>query len=255
MTTPHWPRGRWQDSGGEAFWLWFVFGDFAADLRIDAQRYRTGPPPTGVEAVRYRNAALAQWDGYPLAGTLGAIFEEENPRLLDAARKSTECWMLRGSLRDPADLDGLRNMIGTISALCDQGAVAVVDPQMLSLFAADEWQRRYFARDAFHARDHVLILADTDPADASRMRVHTRGLRKFARADLDIRNVPPALTQHAGELAQGFVEFQCDGGVVADGHAVALGDDGQQLVATLIDDAGDADFNNRHLRLRWPERD
>lgn len=253
MSTPHWPRSRWQDSGTQAFWLWFVFGDFAPDLRIDAQRYRTGTPPAGVEAVRYRNAALAQWPGYPLAGSLGAILAEDNPSLLDAARQAGECWLLRGSVQDPADLDGLRGLIGTIAALCDQGGVAVVDPQMLSLFGAAPWRQRYFARDAFQARDHVLILADADPDEATRMRVHTRGLRKFARPDLDIRNVPAALVNHAGELAQGFVEFQCDGGVIADGHVVELGDAGAQLVARLAPDMADADFNNRHLTLRWPD--
>ena len=254
MTAPHWPRSQWHDSGEEALLLWFVFGDFAPDLRIDAQRYRTGMPPAGVEAVRYRNAALAQWDGYPLDGTLGAIFADENPCLLAAARAAGECWLLRGNVADPADLDGRRNLIGTIAALCDQGGVAVVDPQMLSLFPASEWLQRYFARDAFEARDHVLILADADPDDAARMRVHTRGLRKFARPDIDLRNVPPALANHAGELAQGFVQFQCDGGIIADGHAVALGSDGgAQLVARLSDDSADADFNNRHLTLRWPD--
>ncbi|MBZ0221477.1 MAG: hypothetical protein IT467_03800 [Dokdonella sp.] len=253
METPHWPRERWQDSGDEAFLLWFVFGDFDADFRIDAQRFRTRGLPPGIEAVRYRNAALAQWEGYPLAGTLGAIFEDEEPKLLDKARRAGECWMLRGNLHDPADLDGLRDLVGTIAGLCDGGGVAVVDPQMLTMFSAREWQARFFANDAFHARDHVLILRDGDDEQVGRIRVHTRGLRKFARPDLDVRNVPAALAGQAGELVLGFVEFQCAGGIITDGHEIEIEGKSQRVIAHLSGSLDDADFNNRHLALHWPD--
>ncbi len=253
MTAPHWPRPQWQDSGDEAFWLWFVFGDFAADFRIDAERYRVRGLPDGIEAVRYRNAALAQWDGYPLAGTLGNVFWDEDARLLEQARRADECFMLRGSLRDPADLDGLRDLTGTIAALCDAGGIAVVDPQTLSMHSANQWHTRFFAADAFNARDHVLILCDADDEHPDRLRVHTRGLRKFARPDIDLRNVPAALSAAAGELAQGFVDFQCAGGVVADGHTVAIDGVAQPLVVRRSGSFDDADFNNRHLALRWPD--
>lgn len=253
MDAPHWPRQRWQDSGDDAFLLWFVFGDFDADLRIDAERYRTRGLPAGIEVVRYKNDALAKWDGYPLAGTLGNLFWDENARLLEQARRAGECYLLRGTLHDPADHDALRDLVGTIQALCDAGGIAVVDPQTLSMYSAEEWRRRFFAPDSFAARDHVLILCDADADNASRMRVHTRGLRKFARPDIDIRNVPPALAAHAGELTQGFVEFQCDGGIVADGHAVQVEGAPQGIVARLSGAFDDGDFNNRHLALRWPD--
>ncbi|MBX3687885.1 hypothetical protein [Dokdonella sp.] len=253
METPHWPRARWQDSGDEAFWLWFVFGDFDANLRIDAQRFRTRGLPAGVEAVLYDNAALARWDGYPLDGTLGAIFADEQPELLEQARRAGQCWLLRGSLTDPADLDALRDMVGSITALCNGGGVAVVDPQMLSLFSARDWQSRYFTRDTFHARDHVLILCDGDDGHEGRVRVHTRGLRKFARPDIDLRNVPAEQAGQAGELTLGFVEFQCEGGLVADGHAIEIEGNPQRIVAHLSGSTSDADFNNRHLTLRWPD--
>ena len=33
--TAQWPRPQWQDSGGQAFLLWFVFGDFEPGFTID----------------------------------------------------------------------------------------------------------------------------------------------------------------------------------------------------------------------------
>lgn len=253
MDAAQWPRAQWHDSGEDALWLWFVFGDFATDFKIDAQRWRTRGLPAGIDAVRYQNAALAKWDGYPLAGTLGNILWDEDAVLLERARRAEQCWMLRGSLHDPVDLDGLRDVIGSIAAMCDGGGIAVVDPQMLTMFSARDWQSRYFAGDTFHARDHVLILRDGDAGSQGRLRVHTRGLRKFARPDIDIRNVPAPLAGQAGELALSLVQFQCEGGIVADGHAIEVEGNPQHIVARLSGSLTDADFNNRHLALRWPD--
>ena len=253
MSAPAWPRPQWRDGGDDAFLLWFVFGDFDPDLRIDAQKYRTRGLPAGVEAVRYSNRALERWDGYPLAGTLGRLLWDEDARLFERAKSAGECWMLRGALHDPPDLDVLRDVTGSIAALCDGGGGAVVDPQILSMFDAAEWRRRYFARDAFVARDHVLILCDEDEQRAGRVRVHTRGLRKFARPDLDVRNVPPDAANIAGELAARFVEFQCAGGLVADGYAIEVDGVPDGLVARLVGTLDDPAFNNRHLALHWPD--
>jgi hypothetical protein len=128
--TVQWPRAQWQDGGGQAFLLWFVFGDFEPGFTIDAPKYRTRGTPPGIEVVRYSNRALERWDGYPLAGTLGRVLWDEDARLFERAKKAGECMMLRGAIADPPDLDALRDLIGTITALTDLGGIAVVDPQM-----------------------------------------------------------------------------------------------------------------------------
>lgn len=252
MSGPHWTRPQWTDSGEQAFLLWFVFGDFDADFKIDAERYRTRGTPTGIEVVRYVNRELEKWDGYPLAGTLGRVLYDENSRLFEQAKKSAECVMVRGAIADPGDLDAMRDLVGTITALTDLGGVAVIDPQILSMFDAGEWRRRFFADDAFHAREHVLILCSEDEQHAGRLHVHTRGLRKFARPDISIRNVPPAAANVAGELAERFAEFQARGGVVDENREVEVDGAPEGMRAQLVGEFDDAEFNNRHLALRWP---
>jgi hypothetical protein len=250
---PAWPRPQWRDSGAQALLLWFVFGDFDAEFRIDAPRYRTRGTPPGVDVVRYANRNLARWEGYPLGGTLGRLLREENPRLFERACKAGECVMLRGSVSDPPDLDGLRDLIGTIAAMTDLGAIAIVDPQTLSMTEGGEWRARYFDKDVFAARDHVLILAKDDERNAGRVHVHTRGLRKFARADISLRNVPKEMMALAGQLAERFVEFQALGGIVEDGREIELeGAPGTMRVrrAGALDDP---EFNNVHLAMRWPD--
>ncbi|MET0226250.1 MAG: hypothetical protein ABW187_07410 [Dokdonella sp.] len=253
MSEPNWPRTHWRDSGDEAFMLWFVFGDFETDFRIDAPTYRTRGTPSGIDVVRYANRELAKWDGYPLAGTLGRVLYDENAQLFERAKKAGECVMLRGSLADADDLDALRDLLGTITALTDLGGIAVVDPQTLSMYAAAEWRRRYFAADTFHARDHVLILCNEDTRNDGRLHVHTRGLRKFARPDLSIRNVPAAAAGSAGELAEGFVEFQALGGIVEDGREVEIEGAPSGMAIRHAGAFDDDEFNNRHLALRWPD--
>lgn len=253
MSAVNWPRPQWRDSGEQAFVLWFVFGDFDKDFHIDALKYRTRGTPAGVEVVRYVNRELEKWDGYPLAGTLGRVLYAENSRLFERAKKAAECVMLRGTFADPSDLDSLRDLVGTITALNDLGGIAVVDPQTLTMFDADQWRRKFFARDAFSARDHVLILCDEDEDHAGRLHVHTRGMRKFARPDLGVRNVPPAAANVAGELVERFVDFQAAGGVVEDGYAIEIQGAPKGMVLHHAGALDDPHFNNRHLALRWPD--
>jgi hypothetical protein len=253
MSEASWPRTQWKDSGDPAFLLWFVFGDFPADFQIDSERYRTRGTPAGVEIVRYRNRELVKWDGYPLAGTLGNLLYGENSKLFERAKRSADCIMLRGSVADSSDLDALRDLVGTINALTDLGAVAIVDPQTLSMFSAKEWRQRFLGDDVFVVRDHVLILCTEDERNAGRVHVHTRGLRKFARPDVSIRNVLPNAAEIAGQLADHFVTFQADGGIVDDGYAIETQGAPANMTVRHAGALDDDAFNNRHLALRWPD--
>jgi hypothetical protein len=253
MSDAHWPRPQWQDSSDQAFLLWFVFGELDTNLQIDAVKYRTRGTPAGFEVVRYANKTLANWEGYPLAGTLGRVLWDENASLFERAKSARDCVMLRGAIADPSDLDVLRDLVGSIAALCDSGAVAVVDPQTLSMLAAPQWRERFFDGDAVDPRDHVLILCDADEEAAGRMHVHTRGMRKFARPDIGIRNVPSAVANVAGELAERFVHFQALGGIVADGRVLEIDGAPSGMTVRHAGAIDDPAFNNRHLALRWPD--
>lgn len=251
MSAPAWPRPGWRDGGDEAFLLWFVFGSFDPGFVIDAHRYRTRGTPPGIDVVRYENQALAHWDGYPLAGTLGRLLWEEDARLFERAKSARDCTMLRGSIADPPDLDALRDLVGTITALIDGGGVAVVDPQILSMFDAAQWHER-FDEDAFHTRDHVLIMCSEDERNEGRSWVHTRGLRKFARPDVSIRNVPAAAIEVAGELAERFADFQARGGVVDEGREIEVSGVPRGMTVRVFGAPDDPEFNNRHIALDWP---
>jgi hypothetical protein len=253
MTDPGWPRPEWRDSGAKALYVWFVFGDFPDDLRIDAARYRTRGTPAGVDVMRYAHASIRAWEGYPLGGTMGKLFKGENEARFVRALATRDCLMLRGEIADRADLDDLRDLIGAITALVDLGGVAVVDPQMLSLFDPDEWRTRFFGSGEFITRDHVAIFASEDETAFGRRWIHTRGMRKFARPDIGIWNVPPAHAGHAGQLAERFADFQARGGIVEDGHEIAIDGLPSNLRVHHSGSLEDPEFNNVHLAIRWPD--
>lgn len=246
-----WPRPQWTDTGQDAVVLWFVFGDFEPELPVDGTKYRTRGVPAGIEFSRYRNADLAEWPGYPLDGALGRLLRDEEPARVAEAAAASECLMLRGNLRDPHDLDYLRDAIGLVTALVDLGGVAVVDPQMLSIFGRDAWRRHFFAADRLEPRDHVLILCNEDETHAGRLHVHTRGMRKFARPDISVRNVPADAANAAGQLVERFVTFEALGGTVDEGYEVAL-DDAHSMRVVHAGGLDDPAFNNVHFELTWP---
>ncbi len=253
MTGSAWPRPAWRDSGARALVQWYVFGAFEPELHVSGPQYRTRGTPAGAEVVRYPHEAIKSWSGYPLAGTLGRLFAGENRRLFERAGLARECLILRGDFADPADLDYLRDLVGTVTALVDLGGVAVVDPQMLSMFDPGEWRRRFFESEAFVARNHIAILSSDDDTAPGRRRIHTRGMRKFARPDIGIRNVPAEYAAHAGQLAQRFAEFQALGGIVEDGREIVLEGLSANMRARHAGSLGDPEFNNVHLAIRWPD--
>jgi len=253
VSAPHWPRPQWRDSGAKALFLWFVFGDFADDFRIDAASYRTRGTPAGVDVMRYAHAAIRAWDGYPLGGTMGKLFEGENEMLFARALATNDCLMLRGEIADPADLDALRDVVGTITALVDLGGTAVVDPQMLSMFGATEWRARFFESGEFVSRDHVAILASEDAGAYNRRWIHTRGMRKFARPDIGIWNVPAEYAGHAGQLTERFADFQALGGIVEEGREIVIDGLPANLRVRHAGSLEDPEFNNVHLAIRWPD--
>jgi hypothetical protein len=253
MTTPHWPRPQWSDSGSRALYVWFLFGEFAEDLSVDARRYRTRGAPDGVDVMRYTHDALRGWEGYPLGAAMGDVLKNDSAATFERALAMRDVIMVRGEIADPADLDPLRDLIGLVTALVDTGGVAIVDPQILSIFDPAAWHARFFASDTFTSRDHVVILASDDETSPGRQWVHTRGMRKFARRDIGIRNVMPEHAGHAGHLAQRFVDFQALGGIVEDGREIEVEGLPSNMRVEYAGSLEDPEFNNVHLAIRWPD--
>lgn len=248
-----WPRPYWHAGGGQALLHFYVFGKFPPELVIPTARFHNASLPAGVGLERFQNAVLRKWDGYPLFGELGATLRGDNPETFAAARVAPEVLVVRGELEDAATLDYLRDTLGVLAALLDIGATSILDPQMLQLFNAAEWREHYLVKGGAPLRHHVLILLDPDAEHPGRSWVHTRGMRKFARPDISITNVPKREVDRAGMLCERLVELQALGAHLDAGQALEVDGLPAGLVAQPGGETGDPRFNNTHVTLRWPK--
>jgi hypothetical protein len=230
--------------------VYFVFGEFPAEPKLDLTAHGSHGLPTGVEILRIPKDRLAHWQGHPLRGALGEILREGNPAAFEVARKAPECLMLRGELTDTGSLAYLRDTLGVVSALLDAGGVAVVDPQILEMFSADDWRARHAGDAIAVPRNHVLVLCQDDVDGMAWIK--TRGMRKFARPDISIRRVPRAEVQRAGAVAARLAGLQARGMRFGDGSVVDVEGLPGGLKIKRGGSPDDPEFNNTHLEMTWP---
>jgi hypothetical protein len=162
-----------------------------------------------------------------------------------------EVMVVRGTLEDSPATGYLRDTLGVLAGLLDTGGVAILDPQILSLLDADGWRRHYLVRDGAPIRHHLLILCDGEVAPG-RSWIRTRGMRKFGRPDISIRDVPDAAIDRAGALCEQMAELQALGAHFTDGQVLEGEGMPAGLVAKLGGGLDDPQFNNTRVEFRWP---
>jgi hypothetical protein len=247
---PAWQRPHWQPSDEEIIVQFYVFGDFQP-IRVPSEQYGSDGLPEEVELSSHYHASLREWEGYPLKGPLGELFKNDAPEAFEKAIAAPQVLVLRGRFKDSADTGYLRDTFGVIAGLLDIGGVAVLDPQILTLFSADEWRKRYLIKDGAPLRHHVLILRDEEE-DSDRLWIHTRGLRKFGRPDISLRDVPAQELDRAGALCQRLVELQALGAHFKQGQALEVDGVFGGLTAELGGGYDDPQFNNTYVAFYWP---
>ncbi|GFZ90893.1 hypothetical protein [Dyella caseinilytica] len=247
---PAWQRPHWQPSDEEIIVQFYVFGDFQP-IRVPSEPYGSDGLPEEVELTSHHHSALREWEGYPLKGSLGELFKDDAPEAFEKAIAAPQVLVLRGRFKDSADTGYLRDTLGVIAGLLDMGGVAVLDPQILTLFSADEWRKRYLIKDGAPLRHHVLILRDEE-GDSDRLWIHTRGLRKFGRPDISLHDVPAQELDRAGALCQRLVELQALGAHFKQGQALEVDGILGGLTAELGGGYSDPQFNNTYVAFYWP---
>ncbi|MHC1481007.1 hypothetical protein ACYJW8_12185 [Frateuria aurantia] len=248
---PAWQRPHWQSSEEEIVVQYFVYGAFGSG-RAPSQDYGSPGLPKTVSLSSHRQADLATWDGNPLKGPLGRVLERDDPQAYKLASEAPQVLILHGRFADQKDTGYLRDTFGVLAALLDVGGTAIVDPQLLSVYSAESWRRRYLIKDGAPIRHHLLILRDNDH-DEDRHWVHTRGMRLFGRPDLSIRNVPDSALDRAGLLVERLAQLQALGAHLDEGQSVEVDGLADGLVAHLGGSFEHPQFNNRFVEFHWPD--
>lgn len=252
MSAADWARPHFVRTDRKAFLLYWVHGAFAPDLEIDARRFRTRGLPAGVSGQVFLHDSVRGTPSDPLSGDLGALLRAKAPETFAAATAAPHAMLIRGELDDPGDLGHLRDTIGFVACLLANGGVSALDVQSLALRSPAQWEAEVFAPDAPKASSEVVMLRSADERHPGRAWLHTRGLRKFARPDLSIRNVPPDSAFNAQLLLERAADYLIAGGVFEDGREVRMSVAPPGLVPRTVGEDDDPDFNNRHTELVWP---
>jgi hypothetical protein len=250
ITFPAWQRPHWQASDEEILLQFYVFGKFDA-VRVPSAAYGSPGLPAGIEAVSHYHSALRQWEGYPLKGATGRMFKADAPDAYQRALDAPEVMVVRGTLKDSPATGYLRDTLGVLAGMLDIGGTAILDPQILSLMDADAWRAKYLIRDGAPIRNHLLILRDGE-STPDHSWIHTRGMRKFGRPDISIRNVPDRALDRAGMLCERLVELEALGAYFTEGQTLDIEGVPGGVLVHLGGGLDDPQFNNDFVEFSWP---
>ncbi len=179
-------RKYYRDIGYKPFLFYVVFGVSAEELEVSRNRHKVDELPEGLDIRSLTRAQHGSYlDGF-LTGAMGKVLEEKDPALFRRCREAETCSILQGSIGKDSTLDYMRNVIGILQAFVEKGAVGILDPQALTLYAPEQWTERFFDKEV-NAQNHVVILYSKEEDGYW---LHTRGMAEFGRPDIGIHRVP-----------------------------------------------------------------
>jgi len=245
-----WERPQYQPGGSNALVYFVLYVKFQEGAEVSAKTYRTGSFPEGVELQHFTRKQLPE---FPFTQDIFAkTAGKNNPALFDQIKAAPECLVFRGEVRDPRNLDYLRDLVGLIMFSLDHGAIAVMDVQQVKLFDPVAWRMEIFQPDPPNLRKHVTILVSDEP-DGTHW-LHTRGMRKFGRPDLSFHKVGSQYEQAAIDLLNRFILLQAQGGLIPENKEIQSSGLPAGLTCHHEGSLDDPDFNNVHVEIRWPAK-
>ena len=244
----NWERKYFTQPLNNTFVFYVVYGDFTADFKISLERYRTNGLPVGADLMKYGPNKHPEIVKSFLQGYLWENVKKNNSVLANQISNSNECFVLKAELTDTSNLNYLRDIIGIITYLLDNGGICVYDPQAFSFLEKKEWNEKIFNPNGPVPRNHVMILYSEE--DGARW-YHTRGLRKFGRPDLSIHAVTSDYQEGVIDLFNRFIEYLAFGGIVPDKQEVKMKNLPQGMWCENKGDFDDPEFNNKHIEIHW----
>jgi hypothetical protein len=247
---PTWGRPHFQPGGGDALAAFLVFGHVGDALTLSRTRHRLEPLPDGVTVLRHDRAEHP--DVFDLlTGDVGDVLRAEHPDVHERALHASTCVRVQGRVPDPATLDYLRATVGVVTAVADQGGVAVLDMPALRWRSPAAWRSEFADKSSFAAGSHVTLFVSEEERGPGRW-FHTRGMRKFGRPDVSVRDVPEGAVDGAIGLCNRLIEMMALGAIIPEGQAVRMRGLPEGMVCRHAGSLDDPDFNNVHVEVRYP---
>lgn len=255
-----WTRPEWQATEGIASLFFFIPGPSpTGELKLSQSRHHVDGFPEELEVSAQERSASPEWfEGFFAQPGMGYDLESAFRDQVDAVRNVQQATVVRGDFVDPDSLDYLRNTIGVVSAILEQGGLGVLDVSAARWWTRAEWLSTFVEENDFAIEDFVRIVVSDDELLQPGLWAHTRGMRKFGRPDLQIKHIPGPWQEDsliigaAGNLLNSLAEQLARGMILLDGETMAF--PGIEAQCTLIASPDDTEspechFGNEALEL------
>ena len=239
-------RKYYQDIGYKPFLFYVVFGVSAEELVVSRERHKVDELPEGLDLRSLNREQHGDYiDGF-LTGAMGKVLMEQAPEIFRRCREAETCSILQGTVVNDSTLDYMRNAIGIIQAFVEQGAVGILDPQAITLYAPEQWTERFFDKEV-NAQNHVMILYSKDEADYW---LHTRGMAEFGRPDIGISGVPEDRSEDYTKIIDQMI-FYGGEGVFFENDTRLHTANGKTFVIhpEFVNDFENDDYNNAYYNV------
>ena len=243
-------REYYQDIGYKPFLFYVVFGVSGDDLKVSGQKHHVDGIPEGMDIASLSRKEHADYIDGLIGGMIGNVLRAADEKLYETCRDTEKCVILRGNIQEDSTLDYMRNAIGIIQALLEQGAKGVLDLLTFTLYSPEKWTDRFFEKD-INAQKHVVILFSEDEDGVW---LHTRGMAEFGRPDIGIYGVPQDKVEDYKQVIDQMV-FYGGQGIFFKGKARLHTANGKTFVALpeFIDDFENDDYNNAYYKVTVEE--
>lgn len=233
-------------------YLFYVVFDISDDkLEISRTRHHVESMPEGLDISICSRPQNSEYMDSLTGGTLGKLLRMKDPFLYDRACASERWAVIKGSIKNDSTLDYMRDAIGVIQAFVDTGAAGILDLQTLSLLSPEDWSTDIFAA-RFSPFMHTVILSSEE--DDGTLWLHTRGMLKFGRPDISIRNVPAKDVNAAAELINQMIYYGSQGAFL-NSSAEFTTQSGMTCVIEpeFVNDFENEDHNNAYYTMSWQD--
>ncbi len=239
-------REYYEDIDYKPVLFYVIFGVSGDELQISQEKHHVDEFPAGLNMQFLSRDENSEYiDGF-FAGSLGGILRESNSELFEECKKADKCAIISGEVEDDSTFDYFRNVIGFVQALVEQGAGGVLDLLTFSLFEPTKWTERFFEKE-INAQDHVVILSSKED---DRYWLHTRGMAKFGRPDISIKDIEQDDLHDYKQLIDQMIYYGGQGAFF-DGNVKLHTYDRKTFVvkAEFVNDFDNDDFNNAYYDI------
>lgn len=243
-----WDRIYYED-GNKPYIFYVIFGVTSVDLNVSRKKHRVEEIPSDIQVIKYDKFDNKTYIEGFYEGYLGTILKEKDTNLYEKVKNSESCMIIAGEIDNDSNLEYIRNIIGIVQSVLEQGALCVLDIQTFNWYTSSEWENEFFKNDEFNPFKHVVILVSK--VDNSMYWMHTRGMRKFGRPDISILNVPEENINNSAQIVNRIIDLMSQGIVIYDNFKMNINGNKMSIQGSYSNDFENPDFNNEYCEFEW----